>query len=72
VIIVDSAAAHFPHVAGRPDALALLDTAITLIRGFVMQIPVAGRGAVELRWQAVRPLVVEAAERLLDRPPPAP
>jgi AcrR family transcriptional regulator len=70
VIIVDSAGAHFPHVAGQPEALAVLDAVITVIRGFVMQIPVAGRESVEARWRAVRPLVVETAERLLDRPPP--
>jgi AcrR family transcriptional regulator len=72
VLIIESASSHFPHVAGQPDALALLDAVITLIRGYVMQIPVSGRETVEARWQAVRPLMVEAAERLLDRPPPAP
>jgi AcrR family transcriptional regulator len=72
VIIVDSAAVHFPHAAGQPEALAMLDAVVTLIRGFVMQIPVAGRADVEARWRAVRPLVIDAAERLLDRPPPVP
>jgi AcrR family transcriptional regulator len=72
VIIIESAGAQFPHAVGRPEALAMLDAAVTLIRGFVMQIPVAGREEVEARWQAVRPLVVESAERLLDRPPPTP
>jgi AcrR family transcriptional regulator len=67
VLIVESAAAHFPHVAGQPDALALLDAVITLIRGFVLQIPVRGREDVEARWRAVRPLVIGTAERLLDR-----
>jgi hypothetical protein len=33
-----------------------------------MQIPVAGRDAVEARWRAVRPFLLDAAERLLDRP----
>jgi AcrR family transcriptional regulator len=70
VLIIESAGAHFPAVAGTPEALALLDAAVTLIRGFVMQIPVAGREAVEARWQAVRPILLEAAERLLARAGP--
>ncbi len=66
VLIVDSAAAQFPQVAGDPRALALLDAVITLIRGFVMQIPVVGREAVDARWRLARPFVVDSAERLLD------
>ncbi|MEA2125430.1 MAG: hypothetical protein QOI80_2212 [Solirubrobacteraceae bacterium] len=68
VIIIESAGAQFPELADQPEALALLDAAVTLIRGFVMQIPVAGRDAVEARWRAVRPFLLDAAERLLDRP----
>ena len=66
VIIIDSATTHFPQAAGDLRALALLDAVITLIRGFVMQIPVVGREAVETRWQLARPFVVENAERLLE------
>jgi hypothetical protein len=34
----------------------------------VVQIPVAGRKAVETRWKAIKPILVDAAGRLLDAP----
>jgi hypothetical protein len=67
-------ARSFASMAGAliPDAHAdacfpaLLDASVSPIRGLVMAIPVSGRAEVEARWRAIRPLILDAAARLLD------
>src|SRR6202021_2679318 len=65
-IIAAAASTLFPDQSDDPRFPALLDLAISLIRGLVDAIPVWGRGAVDVRWQAIKPIVIEAAGRLLD------
>lgn len=65
-IIVSTAAALFPDLAEDPRFLPLLDASVSLIRGLVLAIPVAGRAAIDARWAAIKPLVAEAAGRVLD------
>jgi AcrR family transcriptional regulator len=65
-IIAAAASTLFPDQSDDPRFPALLDLAIALIRGLVDAIPVWGRDAVDVRWQAIKPIVIEAAGRLLD------
>jgi AcrR family transcriptional regulator len=65
-IIAAAASTLFPDQSEDPRFPALLDLAISLIRGLVDAIPVWGRDAVDARWQAIKPIVIEAAGRLLD------
>ena len=65
-IIAAAASTLFPDQSEDPRFPALLDLAISLIRGLVDAIPVWGRDAVDVRWQAIKPIVIEAAGRLLD------
>lgn len=66
-ILMATASTLFPDQAEDPDFPALIDAAVSLIRGLVMAIPVSGRSAVDRRWQAIRPLLSRAAAELLDR-----
>lgn len=67
-IIVGSIGAVLPDVAEDPEFPALLEMALTLIRGLVMAIPVAGPEEVDARWEAMKPRLIQAAGLLLDEP----
>jgi Bacterial regulatory proteins, tetR family len=58
----------FPDQAEDPKFPALLDGAIAVIRGLVMEIPIAGIDAVTLRWEAIKPILCDVGARLLDPP----
>jgi AcrR family transcriptional regulator len=45
---------------------AMIDGAVALIRGLVIEIPIWGREAIDARWEQIKPLIVEAAAQLLD------
>ncbi len=68
-IFVAAARVLLPDVAADPRFPALLDMAVSLVRGLVMAIPVSGREAVDARWAAMRPVLLDIATELLDRPP---
>lgn len=61
-----SGVALFPDQIDEPRLPALLDASVSLIRGLVMAIPIWGKPAVDARWQAIKPLIAEAAAQLLD------
>ena len=65
-ILGATAGALFPEHAEDPRFPALIATAVALIQGLVMEIPVAGRKTVNARFQAIKPVLIEAAGRLLD------
>ncbi|HEX4110130.1 MAG TPA: helix-turn-helix domain-containing protein [Solirubrobacteraceae bacterium] len=67
-IIMSTAGAFFPEEAGDQRFPALIDAAVSLIRGLVMDIPIVGRVAVDERWRAIRPVLSAAAAQLLDEP----
>lgn len=67
-ILLGTGAALFPDQADDPTFPALIDTAVSVIRGLVMAIPVAGRRAINARWEAIKPILLESASRLLDEP----
>lgn len=69
-ILVATAATLFPDQADDPRFPALIDTAISLIRGLVVGIPISGLAAVDARWAAIKPILLEAAADLLDAPSP--
>ncbi len=65
-IIAAAATTLFPDQADDPRFPALIDLAVSLIRGLVDAIPVHGREVVDARWEAIKPIVIEATGRLLD------
>jgi AcrR family transcriptional regulator len=65
-IILATATTLFPDQTEDPRFPALLDAAIALIRGLVMEIPIWGHAAVTARWEAIRPILADAAAQLLD------
>jgi AcrR family transcriptional regulator len=65
-IIAAAASTLFPDQSEDPRFPALVDLAISLIRGLVDAIPIQGREAVNARWERIKPIVIEAAGTLLD------
>jgi AcrR family transcriptional regulator len=65
-IILNTARTLFPEIAEDPRLPALLDAAVAFIRGLVMAIPVWGHERVTQRWDAIRPLFLEATAEILD------
>jgi len=68
-IVEVTAGALFPAQTEDPGFPALLDVAIFLIRGLLMAIPIWGRESVDERWDQMKPILLEAAARLLDEKP---
>jgi AcrR family transcriptional regulator len=68
-IIATTAKALFPNLEDRRDErlAALLDASISIIRGLIMVLPVWGRDAIDARWAAIKPLLLDATAQLLDR-----
>jgi AcrR family transcriptional regulator len=64
-ILVGTAGALFPELANDSRLPALLDAAVSLIRGLVLAIPVWGEEAVTARWQAIKPFMLDATAQIL-------
>lgn len=64
-IILNTAVALFPELADDPRLTALLDAAVSLIRGLVLAIPVWGQDAVTARWASIKPIMLDATARIL-------
>jgi AcrR family transcriptional regulator len=64
-IIVNTAATLFPELADDRRLPALLDAAVSLIRGLVLAIPVWGYDQVTRRWQAIKPIILDATAQIL-------
>jgi AcrR family transcriptional regulator len=65
-IIFETAGTMFPDLAGDPRFAAVVDLAVSLIRGLVMAIPVWGKEVVDARWEAIKPILLQSAARLFD------
>jgi AcrR family transcriptional regulator len=65
-IIMVTASTLFPDQAGDPRFPALIDGTIAMIRGLVIEIPIWGHEAITARWEAIRPIILDAAGQLLD------
>lgn len=63
-----TAGALFPEQAEDPSFPALIDATVALIRGLVISMPITGREALDARWEAVKPILLQAAGELLDEP----
>jgi AcrR family transcriptional regulator len=67
-ILNATAATLHPDLADDPRFPGLIATTVSLLQGLVMEIPIAGRQAVNGRWELIKPLLLEAAAQLLDEP----
>lgn len=65
-ILLATAGTLFPEQAEDERFPALIDATVSMIRGLIIAIPVAGREAVDLRWTAIKPILLAAAADLLD------
>jgi AcrR family transcriptional regulator len=68
-ILGGTAGVLFPDQSEDPRFPGLIDATVSLIRGLIMEIPIAGREAVDARWERVKPLILQAAAELLDSQP---
>jgi AcrR family transcriptional regulator len=66
-ILMATATTLFPDEAEDSDFAAMIDAAVSLIRGLVTAIPISGREAIDERWAAIKPLLSRAAAQLLER-----
>ena len=64
-IIMNIAATLFPEMADDRQLPALIDGAVSMIRGLVLAIPVWGHDAVTVRWQAIKPIILQAMSQIL-------
>ena len=60
-VVRTAASTLFPDDGDEPRTSDIITLAVSVILGLVIQIPVAGRRAVEARWRAIRPILAEAA-----------
>lgn len=67
-LLVTTSEALFPELAGDDRLTALLDASVALVRGLVMAIPVWGRAAVDARWEAIKPMLLDSTAQLIDVP----
>lgn len=63
-----TAGALFPEQAEDASFPALIDATMALIRGLVIAMPISGRGALDARWETIKPILLQAAGDLLDAP----
>ncbi len=65
-VLAVTAQTLFPDHVADPRFPALIDAAVSLIRGLVMAIPISGREVVQARWESIKPLLIASAAELLD------
>ncbi|HUZ30330.1 MAG TPA: hypothetical protein VMU90_13865, partial [Solirubrobacteraceae bacterium] len=70
-ILSATAATLHPELADDPRFPALIAATVSLIQGLVMEIPIAGRQAVNARWKLIKPILLASAGQLLDEVAPA-
>lgn len=67
-ILIATAATLYPDQSDDPRFPGLITATVALIQGLVMEIPIAGRRAVNARWKQIKPILLESAAQLLDEP----
>ncbi len=65
-LLTATSATLFPDQFETPEYVALLDATISLIRGLLLTIPISGREEAEERWEAIKPLLLRAADQLFE------
>ena len=66
-IIAGTAVTLFGERADDPQFAVYVEATLALVRGLAFTAPVTGREEPQRRWEAVKPLVLETAARVLDR-----
>lgn len=56
----------FPELADDPRFAALVETALAVIRGLVVTIPISGREEIDARWQAGKPVMLDVLGRMVE------
>lgn len=67
-ILLGAAAVAIPDLAGDPRLVHLLDVVVSLMRGLALSTGASDRDAVDARWHAMKPILMQAAATLLDTP----
>ena len=67
-IIIGTAAALFPRESAEPRFVALIDTTVSVMVGLITAIPISGQPAADVRWSAIKPILLDAISMTLDRP----
>lgn len=65
-IALETARPLFPELAEDPRFPAVVETALSIIRGLVVGIPIAGQEDIDARWEASKPIMLDVVARLLD------
>jgi AcrR family transcriptional regulator len=65
-IALETARPLFPALADDPRFPAVVETALSIIRGLVVGIPIAGQRDIDARWAASKPIMLDVVARLLD------
>lgn len=65
-IIVGTATTLFPLESAEPRFVALIDTTVSVIAGLVSAIPISGQAAADVRWNAIKPILLDATSTALD------
>jgi AcrR family transcriptional regulator len=65
-IIIRTTVTLFPELTDDRRLPALLDAAVSLIRGLVLAIPVWGHEAVTARWLQIKPIFLDSMAQILD------
>jgi AcrR family transcriptional regulator len=58
----------FPEMSDDPGFAALIDATLAIVRGLVIAVPISGQDALDARWEAMKPILLQAAGELLDEP----
>jgi hypothetical protein len=66
-IIRATAAALFPVEAAAPRFVALIDTVVSLMCGLITAVPISGQEAVDARWTAMKPILLDATTSVLGQ-----
>lgn len=67
-IALETARPLFPELADDPRFPAVVETALSIVRGLVVGIPIAGQEEIDARWEASKPIMLEVVAQMLEEP----
>jgi hypothetical protein len=53
--------------AAAPRFVALIDTVVSLMCGLITAVPISGQEAVDARWTAMKPILLDATTSVLGQ-----
>ena len=65
-IILTTVGAVFPEVEARAHLVAMVHAMVALVRGLVLAIPIWGPATIDARWAAIKPLLLQMLEQIVD------